>query len=120
MKKIALAVFALALAPVTYAGQLAASDTPTPQTVTSAANCTLLSQDITVSLSKSVAGGYECDADTNVIAVSTCNPNGKKTGTNNNFYTSSGAGGSVTVESDAACTAGAAETKAQTKAGATS
>lgn len=118
MKKIALAVLSLAIAPMASAGELAASSTPAPITVSATTDCTLLSNDIKVSLSKDVAGGYACNTTSNLIAVTTCNPNGKKTGTNNNFYTASGAGGSVVIATDAACTATAAAGKAGTAAGA--
>lgn len=115
MKKIVLAVLALAITPVAFAGQI---EKNTPKTVTTAdSDCPLLSEGIKISLSKDVEGGYSCNTTSNMIAVSTCNANGKKTGTNNNFYTASGAGGSVAVATDAACTAAAAEGKAATAAG---
>lgn len=117
MKKIAVAVLALALAPAAFAGELAANSATPIQVTADATGCELLSESINVSLSKGVAGGYSCNTGTNVIAVTTCNPDGKKTGTNNNFYTVSGSGGKMAVASDAACSAGAAATKAGTAAG---
>ncbi len=79
--------------------------------------CALLREEVRVALSAEVQGGYECDTDTNVIAVSMCHPNGRKNSSGNNFfYTVSTAGGKIRAVQDAACTqdggASAAEGKA--------
>ena len=79
--------------------------------------CALLREEVRVALSAEVQGGYECDTDTNVIAVSMCHPNGRKNSSGENFfYTVSTAGGKIRAVQDAACTqdggASAAEEKA--------
>ncbi len=74
--------------------------------------CPLLGEDVRITLSASVAGGYECDTDTNVIAVSMCHPNGRKTGLNNNFYTMNSSGGKIDVSNGTPCAADAAATLA--------
>ena len=99
-------------------GQLVSTDTNKGVVPVRTDNCELLGEDIRITLSKDVAGGYYCDeGDTNQIAVTMCHPNGKKTeGTKNNFYTMNSSGGQIDVENDAACTAAAAEEKAETSA----
>lgn len=43
-----------------------------------AAGCSLLSEEVAINLSQNVFGAYACNTDDNVIAVSTCHPNGRK------------------------------------------
>lgn len=99
-------------------GQLVSTDTNKGVVPVRTDNCELLGEDIRITLSKDVAGGYYCDeGNTNQIAVTMCHPNGKKTNaTNNNFYTMNSSGGKIDVENDAPCGATAAATKAKTSA----
>lgn len=89
-------------------------------TTVSTTNCPLLKEGVTLNLSKDVAGAYACESSTNVIAVSTCHPNGRKvSSTNNYFYTTSSKGGKPAEASNAVCdgAGSAANGKAETEAG---
>lgn len=128
VKKLAVALMALALVPAAFAAE---GDDSEPSTGSgsgtlameegkstidvSTTNCPLLSEGIKVALSKGVAGGYSCDGNTNTIAVSTCNPDGKKVDAKNTVYTLSGSGGKVAT-SQVACSGSAAESAAKTAA----
>lgn len=78
--------------------------------------CELLNENVRITLSASVEGGYECDTGTNVIAVSMCHPNGRKTGLNNNYYTTSSSGGKIDVSGGSPCAAADAAALAATAA----
>lgn len=115
--KIIALVAGMTLSAIASAGTFENGDNKGLNEIKSADDCTLLSEDVRVSLSASVQGGYECDTDTNVIAVSMCHPNGRKNSSGENFfYTVSTAGGKIRAVQDAACTqddgASAAEEKA--------
>lgn len=69
------------------AGTVISSGTPIPVDNT---GCSLLSESVSINTSTGVFGAYACNTTDNIIAVSTCHPNGRK--------------GTVTVS----CTVGAA------------
>lgn len=117
-KNILFLVAGMIFSAASYAGTLESTDTNKGVVPVSTDDCELLGENIRITLSKDVSGGYFCDdGNTNQIAVTMCHPNGKKTGANNNnFYTMNSSGGKIDVEDDAACTAGTAEEKAETSA----
>ncbi len=118
--KIIALVAGMALSAIAGAAEFTNTETNKGVNAISTTDCALLSEDVSVSLSASVLGGYACDAGTNVIAVSMCHPNGRKTAEGyNNYYTMSSAGGKVDRTDDAACAAAAASTLAGTAAAAT-
>lgn len=117
MKKFAFALLALGLAAQASAGTFDTGARTVVEPGTGDDQCALLSEGVTATLSANVAGAFACDTDTNLIAITTCHPNGRKDAEgNNNFYTANGAGGGVANERSAACTADAAETIADAAA----
>jgi hypothetical protein len=111
MKKIAFALLALGFSVQAFAGTLDQG----ARTIVEDDDCALLSEGVAATLSANVQGAYSCNTTTNLIAITTCHPNGRKDASgNNNFYTASGAGGGIASEQTAGCDAVAAEGIANT------
>ncbi|WP_417779267.1 hypothetical protein [Stutzerimonas xanthomarina] len=122
MKKFALGLAAFLVTANSYAATLIAVDDNNRLLVEAADDCTLLSENVNLSLSKDVVAAYNCNTGTNIIAISGCHPNGLRSGTGNNesnYYTASTAGGVIKADKGAACTdAGTVTmTKADTESG---
>ena len=125
MKKIAALLFGIALSSSVFADPIAANASQADRTIDTTA-CTLLTEGVTINLSRDVPAGYTCDTGSNVIAFAACHPNGRKNAAGDNFiYAGSSAGGQITsVGTDgaaspnqsAACTSDAAQTAADGKA----
>ncbi len=105
---------AMSLSMNAAAGTISGSTTGATSTVTSASDCQLLSENVTINLSKQVSAGYACNTTSNVLAFAACHANGRKSGTNNYIFYGASDGGSVTADTNSgACSAANAQTVAQ-------
>ena len=97
MKKIAVLLFGLALSPSIFAAAIAANANEAARKIDTT-ECTLLSEDVTINLSRDVPAGYACNAGTNVITFAACHPNGRKNADGENYiYGGSSAGGQISA-----------------------
>jgi len=121
MKKLFVAVAITLLSSTSFAGTIDGGVAGNRAAVTAASDCTLLSEDVSLTVSKNVQLGYHCLASTNVIAVAGCHTNGLKAadGTSNTYYIASTKGGAAKTVSDAPCVLATTATKAATEAGVT-
>lgn len=121
MKKLFVAVAIALVSSTSFAGTIDGGAAGNRATVTAATDCTLLSEDVSLTVSKNVQLGYHCLATTNVIAVAGCHTNGLKAAdtTSNTYYIASTKGGAVKTVSDATCALATTATKAATEAGLT-
>lgn len=129
MKKIAVALSVLVVSFGANAGDYSAAiKAADGKLLVTSANCTSLSEDVTVNMSKGVAGGVSCVEATKVIAFAACHPSGRKTGTIDQTAITKGAvfaassGGGKPQVSDATCAddGTASKSAADTLAGKTS
>ncbi|WAN08990.1 hypothetical protein D3P44_016555 [Stutzerimonas balearica] len=107
MKKFALGLAAFLVTANSYAATLIDVDENNRLLVKADSDCTLLSENVNLSLSKDVVAAYNCNTGTNIIAISGCHPNGLRSGTGNtqsNYYTASTAGGVIKADQGTACT----------------
>ncbi|MDX1724042.1 MAG: hypothetical protein R3355_13180 [Pseudomonas sp.] len=81
MKSIKFGVLlSLAISGVAFATDDAGTAIVSGESITNtAADCSLLSEPVTINLSSGVVGAYACDTTDNVIAVAACHPSGRKT-----------------------------------------
>ena len=107
MNKFALGLAVFLVAANSYAATLIEVDENNRLLVDAEDDCTLLSEDVNLSLSKDVVAAYNCNTGTNIIAISGCHPNGLRSGAGNtesNYFTASTAGGVIKADKGAVCT----------------
>lgn len=107
MNKFALGLAVFFVAANSYAATLIEVDENNRLLVDAEDDCTLLSENVNLSLSKDVVAAYHCNTGTNIIAISGCHPNGLRSGTGNtesNYFTASTAGGVIKADKGATCT----------------
>lgn len=113
--KILAGLAGLTLSVAVQAGQIAPQTNGGASTISASTDCTLITEDVTVNLSANVAGGYNCNTASNVIAFAGCSTAGRKYNntTNNYIYYGTTKGGSVHADTPSTtCSEGNAETVA--------
>eukprot|EP00906_Rhabdomonas_costata_P007840 RCo011207 len=92
MKK-ELSIIGLAMAPA-----LGMAQTPmTGTTDVTVASCSLLQDNLKITLSQGVSGGYQCNTANNIFSLAACHTGGRVTTRTTNVQTPAGCGGTTTV-----------------------